>query len=115
MALHKIKKGLDLPITGTPEQAIYDGPQVDAVAIVATDFIGMKPKMLCRPGDVVKRGQPLFEDRKTPGVLHTAPGAGTIVAVNRGARRVLQSVVISLSESERAGRNDEQRESGMRL
>jgi Na+-transporting NADH:ubiquinone oxidoreductase subunit A len=108
MALHKIKKGLDLPITGSPEQAIYDGPQVDSVAIIATDFVGMKPKMLCRVGDVVKRGQPLFEDRKTPGVLHTAPGAGRVTAINRGARRVLESVVIELSESERAGRNDEQ-------
>jgi Na+-transporting NADH:ubiquinone oxidoreductase subunit A len=108
MALHKIKKGLDLPISGSPEQSIYDGPATDSVAIVATDFVGMKPKMLCRPGDVVKRGQPLFEDRKTPGVLHTAPGAGTILAINRGARRVLESVVISLSESECAGRNDEQ-------
>ncbi|MFT5686303.1 MAG: Na+-transporting NADH:ubiquinone oxidoreductase subunit A [Myxococcota bacterium] len=108
MALHKIKKGLDLPITGSPEQAIYDGPQVDSVAIVATDFVGMKPKMLCRVGDVVKRGQPLFENRKTPGVNHTAPGAGTITAINRGARRVLESVVIALSESERAGNNTEQ-------
>ncbi|MDG1481030.1 MAG: Na(+)-translocating NADH-quinone reductase subunit A [Myxococcota bacterium] len=108
MALHKIKKGLDLPITGSPEQTIYDGPQVDSVAIVATDFVGMKPKMLCRIGDDVQRGQPIFEDRKTPGVLHTAPGAGKLVAINRGARRVLESVVIELSEAERSGRNDEQ-------
>ena len=27
-------------------------------------------------GDIVKRGQVLFEDRKAPGVLHTAPAAG---------------------------------------
>lgn len=108
MALHKIKKGLDLPINGTPEPAIHDGAEVDTVAIVATDFVGMKPKMLCRVGDEVKRGQPLFEDRKAPGVLHTAPGAGKIIAVNRGARRVLESVVIELTEAERAGRNDEQ-------
>jgi Na+-transporting NADH:ubiquinone oxidoreductase subunit A len=54
-------------------------------------------------GDVVQRGQVLFEDRKTEGVVFTAPGAGKIVAINRGARRALQSVVIELAESERTG------------
>jgi Na+-transporting NADH:ubiquinone oxidoreductase subunit A len=52
--------------------------------------------------DVVKRGQVLFEDRKTPGVLHTAPGAGKVIGIHRGARRALQSVVIELSEGERS-------------
>ncbi|MEL6342866.1 MAG: Na(+)-translocating NADH-quinone reductase subunit A [Myxococcota bacterium] len=103
MARHTIKKGLDLPITGEPEQAIHDGPQVDTVAIIAADFVGMKPKMEIRVGDAVKRGQVLFSDRKTPGVVHTAPGAGKVIAVNRGARRVLLSVVIELSEGERSG------------
>ena len=55
-------------------------------------------------GDRVKRGQLLFEDRKTEGVRFTAPGAGTISAINRGARRALQSVVIELTPSERQGR-----------
>jgi Na+-transporting NADH:ubiquinone oxidoreductase subunit A len=48
----------------------------------------------------------LFEDRKSSGVLHTAPGAGRVIGVHRGARRVLQSVVIELSEGERSGRDE---------
>jgi Na+-transporting NADH:ubiquinone oxidoreductase subunit A len=47
-------------------------------------------------GQDVLAGQLLFEDRNTPGVRHTAPGAGRVVEVNRGPRRVLQSVVIEL-------------------
>ena len=31
----------------------------------------MKPKMLVNVGDTVKCGQPLFEDRKKPGVLRS--------------------------------------------
>lgn len=104
MTLHVIKKGLDLPITGEPTQDIDpESPKVTQVAILADDFPGMKPKMLIKEGDTVKRGQPLFEDRKTPGVLHTAPGAGKVVGIHRGAKRALQSVVIHLSEGERNG------------
>jgi Na+-transporting NADH:ubiquinone oxidoreductase subunit A len=108
MALHTIKKGLDLPLTGGPHlplggDAISAGPSVTQVAVIAADFIGMKPRMLVQPGDAVQRGTPLFEDRKRPGVVHTAPGAGTISAVNRGAKRALISVVIKLNEREQAG------------
>lgn len=105
MTLHVIRKGLDLPIAGEPSQEIEPTePKVTQVAIVADDFPGMKPKMFVREGDTVKRGQPLFEDRKAPGVLHTAPGAGKVIGVNRGSKRTLQSVVIHLSEGERAGK-----------
>lgn len=70
---------------------------------MADDFPGMKPRFLAREGEEVKRGQPLFEDRKLDGVLHTAPGAGRILAINRGERRALQSIVIELSEGEKSG------------
>ena len=104
MTLHRIHKGLDLPVVGEPRQEIDgDSPKVTRVAIVADDYPGMKPKMLVKEGELVKRGQPLFEDRKTPGVVYTAPGAGKVLGVHRGDKRALQSVVIHLSESEQAG------------
>ncbi len=104
MPVHKIKRGLDLPISGAPAQSISPGPAVTRVALVAADYIGMKPTMFVKPGDAIKRGQPLFEDKKTPGVLYTSPGAGTIAAVNRGEKRALISVVIDLSPGEISGR-----------
>jgi Na+-transporting NADH:ubiquinone oxidoreductase subunit A len=92
----KIKQGLDLPITGAPEQSITDGPAVSSVAIVGFDYVGMKPTMAVKVGDRVKLGQVIFSDKKTEGVNYTAPGAGVVKAINRGERRVLQSVVIEL-------------------
>jgi Na+-transporting NADH:ubiquinone oxidoreductase subunit A len=104
MPVHQIKKGLDVPISGAPKQELPDAPTpTTRVAIVAGDFVGMKPRMAVIEGDQVKRGQLLFEDRKAEGVRHTSPGAGTVVAVNRGAKRAFQSIVIELTESERAG------------
>ena len=79
---------------------VEDGPPVRRVAVLADDFPGLKPRMHVEPGQDVLRGQLLFEDRNTPGVRHTAPGAGRVVQVNRGARGVLQSVVIELEPDE---------------
>jgi len=103
MALHSIDKGLDLPIAGAALQVIRSERRPARVAVIADDFPGMKPGMRVAEGDRVKRGQALFEDRKTPGVLHTAPGAGQVVGIHRGAKRALQSVVIHLTDSERDG------------
>ena len=93
----KISKGLDLPITGSPEQTISDGVAVKTVAILGPDYVGMKPSMCVKVGDQVKLGQQLFSDKKTAGVKYTSPGCGEVVAINRGQRRVLQSVVIKLN------------------
>ena len=93
----KIKKGLDLPITGKPEQNIAQGNEVSQVALVGSDYVGMKPTMLVQVGDKVKKGQLLFTDKKTEGVNYTSPASGTVKEINRGARRVFQSIVIELS------------------
>ncbi|WP_339058266.1 Na(+)-translocating NADH-quinone reductase subunit A [Candidatus Regiella endosymbiont of Tuberolachnus salignus] len=92
----KIKKGLDLPIAGKPAQIIQDGSVIHHVALLAEDYVGMRPSLLVQQGDWVKKGQALFEDKKNPGVLFTAPASGQISAINRGERRVLQSVVIKI-------------------
>ncbi|MEH6388286.1 MULTISPECIES: Na(+)-translocating NADH-quinone reductase subunit A [Pseudomonas] len=92
----KIKRGLDLPITGSPEQRIDDARQVRSVAVIGFDYHGMKPTMEVQLGDRVRLGQILFSDKKTPGVVYTAPASGVISAINRGEKRVLQSVVIDV-------------------
>lgn len=103
MALHKITKGLDLPINGAPKQEVRSRPKITRVALLGDDYPGMKPRLLVGEGDTVRRGQPVFEDRKMPGVIYTAPGAGRVIGINRGERRAFQSMVIHLSESEQAG------------
>ena len=84
----KIKRGLDIPIRGAPQQVIEDAPAARNVALVGFDYVGMKPTMEVKEGDRVKLGQLLFTDKKTEGVRYTAPAAGVVTAINRGARRV---------------------------
>ncbi len=95
-----IKKGLDLPITGEPTQTLAEGNPVKTVALVGYDYHGMKPTMLVKEGDRVKLGQPVFTDKKTEGVTYTAPGTGVVKEINRGKRRVFQSLVIELDGDE---------------
>lgn len=97
----KIRRGLDLPITGAPKQSIEDGPTIRSVALVGFDYHGMKPTMEIKVGDKVKLGQLLFTDKKTQGVKYTSPASGTVAAINRGNQRVLQSVTIDVEGDER--------------
>lgn len=92
----KIRRGLDLPITGAPNQSIEDGPRVRQVALIGFDYHGMKPTMAVQVGDKVKVGQELFSDKKTAGVIYTSPAAGTVSAINRGDQRVFHSIVIDV-------------------
>lgn len=92
----RIKRGLDIPIAGSPRQEIDRGQKVRSVAVLGGDYPGMKPTMLVSEGDQVRRGQKLFEDKKNEGVYYTAPAPGRISAINRGERRMLLSVVIDV-------------------
>lgn len=92
-----IRRGLDLPIVGAPRQEVERGASVRSVALLGGDYPGMKPTMLVQEGDRVRRGQALFEDRKTGGVRYTAPAAGRVRAIHRGHRRLLLSVVIDIA------------------
>jgi len=97
----KIETGLDIPIAGRPIQSIDSvSPKITKVALLGGDFHGLRPSMLVKVGDKVKIGQALFTDKKNPGINFTSPGAGVIAEINRGEKRVLQSIVIELDENE---------------
>jgi Na+-transporting NADH:ubiquinone oxidoreductase subunit A len=98
--MFKITKGLDLPISGAPNQVIESAATATAVAVIGPDYHGMKPTMLVQEGDKVKKGQVIFTDKKTEGVKYTAPASGTVTAINRGERRVFQSIVIRVEGDE---------------
>lgn len=104
MAVHRSKKGLDLPILGEPAPGIEDHDPPSRVALLGADYPGLRPTMHVQEGDEVRRGQLVMEDKKLPGVRFTAPGSGKVVAIHRGERRVFESIVIELSSVDRAGR-----------
>jgi Na+-transporting NADH:ubiquinone oxidoreductase subunit A len=102
MAVHRTRRGLDLPLAGDPEPRIEPARAATRVALLASDYFGLRPALRVQPGDVVRRGQALFEDKRNPGVPFSAPAAGRVAAVHRGERRALVSVVIEVDGDEDA-------------
>ena len=98
----KIKRGLDIPLAGAPSAEIESAPATRAVALLGGDYHGMKPTMAVQVGDVVKRGDLLFTDKKCEGVSYTAPAGGRVASINRGAQRAFQSIVIEIDGDEPA-------------
>ncbi|NNK34093.1 MAG: Na(+)-translocating NADH-quinone reductase subunit A [Xanthomonadales bacterium] len=102
----RIRHGLDIPVAGAPDAVITEGPPVRRLALCGPDYPGLKPRMLVDVGDEVSLGQPLFIDKRDPAAPFTSPGTGRVVAVNRGERRRLESVVVEEEGQAGAGESD---------
>jgi len=104
----KISKGLNIPISGKPEGTVK--PLILAglssqrtpsqLALDLKPFAGIKFRLLVKPGDYVKIGQPLAEDKDSPGRMFVAPAAGTVSEIRRGSKRVLEDIVINVAQNE---------------
>ena len=106
MPVHTVVKGLDIPISGVPEQVISDARPVTRVAILTRDFAGLKSRVVVEPGQSVLLGQPVLTHRAHDAIQFVSPGSGRVEAVYRGAKRKLLSVVIALDSGSGAN-NDE--------
>ena len=95
--MYNLKKGLNIPISGTPEGNVSDSTKISHVGILGPDYVGMKPTMMVEIGDDVQIGSALFEDKKNPGVFFTSPAGGSIKSINRGEKRRFISIEIELS------------------
>ncbi len=96
----RIRRGLDLRLPGAPEQRVREGPPVRTVALCGEDYAGLRPRLAVAPGERVRLGGLLFADRERDDVRFTSPGAGEVVAIHRGERRRLLSVVVRLDGEE---------------
>ena len=105
MNIFNLKKGLNIPVLGIPEQIIQGEKKPKSVAVLGPDYIGLKPKMLVSVGDKVKRGSPLFCHKDYPEILYVSPCKGKVKVINRGDKRVLLSVVIDVESISDKGIN----------
>ncbi len=94
----QFRRGLDIPLSGPPRPDVH-AKDVSAVALLPGDYPGVKPVLRVEEGQRVSLGQPLFEDRADPRVRFASPGAGTVTAIHRGARRALRGIVVTLDGS----------------
>ena len=96
----KINKGLELPSKGKPDISNVHEVFSKSIGVLGKDYHGMKPTMLVQENENVIKGQPLFEDKKNPGVIFTAPASGVVSSINRGERRAFLSLIIEKKQDD---------------
>lgn len=92
----KIKKGLDINLKGRASAVPLNVQRSDTYAVCPEDFDGLVPKVVVKVGDRVKAGSVLITDKNHPEVKLVSPVCGEVVAINRGDKRKLLSVVMKV-------------------
>ncbi len=108
MAHIKISRGLDIPIKGKPSGKVHLKLGGEATPAIATSKIALnldpfeevRFKLHAKTGDHVALGQPLAEDKNTPGRMWVSPAAGVVSEIKRGLKRRLLDIVIKVSDRE---------------
>ena len=90
----KIKKGLDIPLLGKPEQVLRGEITSEFIKVFPSDFHGITPKLLVRIGDKVKAGNSLFHSKNHPEVLFASPVSGEVTEIKRGEKRRILYITI---------------------
>ncbi len=90
----KISKGLDIKLKGAPAAEMTSVGAAKLYALMPADFTTVTPKVVVKPEDTVKAGDALFVDKNAPELRFVSPVSGKVVAVNRGERRRVLSVVV---------------------
>ena len=90
----KISKGLNINLKGAPANEMTSVAAPKLYALMPSDFTRVTPKVVVKPEDAVKAGDALFIDKANPEIQFVSPVSGKVVAVNRGERRRVLSVVV---------------------
>ena len=96
----RIKKGHDLKLAGNPAKTMETINVGSLIKLHPSDFPGVKPKLLVKIGDALKKGQAVFTDKNNIDVLFTTPAAGSVEDIQFGERRRIESITIRVAEND---------------
>jgi len=91
----KLRKGLDIKLVGEADKVKVDAPAPASVALSPTDFHGLVPKVVVKPGEKVKIGSVIFYDKYNEAVKFVSPVSGVVDEVVRGAKRKILEIRIT--------------------
>lgn len=92
--IKRIKKGLDIPLSGAAYGLASTDKLTDLYAICPDDYPGPVWKAVVRAGDKVAAGDPLMIDKASGKVTLAAPVGGVVAEVNRGERRHIRFISV---------------------
>lgn len=96
----KLHKGLNINVAGKASTEVKLVKDSAIIGIVPDSFVGVKPLVRVKEGDMVKAGDALFIDKQHPEVIFTSPVSGKVVTVERGDRRKVLSIQVEADEEQ---------------
>ena len=90
----RLKNGININLKGKADKVYASVPNSKTYCIKPTDFHNLIPKLNIEVGDRVLAGSPLFYDKKNINILFTSPVSGEIIEINRGAKRVIEEIIV---------------------
>jgi Na+-transporting NADH:ubiquinone oxidoreductase subunit A len=100
LSLIKVKNTYKLPLKGRPSRDIIDVLSIDEISVSPPENGLVKPKLLVKQGDSVKRGEALFIDKIDDRIRFVSPASGTIKEIVFGERRRLLKIVVTVAKTE---------------
>ncbi len=93
------RNGLAAPPSQPAGQETEKELPVSSVAIFGSDYPGSKWTVNVKEGDRVSCGDAVLRDRHDHRICVVSPSAGTITAIERGARRTIARVVMEVDQN----------------
>ena len=90
----KIKRGLNIKLSGEAAKTVSTIPLPELFAIKPPDFAGLTPKLLVNAGDEVLAGTPLIYDKNNEAIKFSSPVSGEVVEILRGDKRRIMEIKI---------------------
>jgi Na+-transporting NADH:ubiquinone oxidoreductase subunit A len=90
----KIKKGLNIRLHGEAEKILSKAPRSRTFVINPSDFHLITPKMVVKEGAKLKAGDVIFYSKTNEQIKFVSPVSGTLTTIERGAKRVITSIII---------------------
>lgn len=89
-----IRRGLDIPLKGSPHKQKMELSTGSLFAVCPPDFRILNPRLLIKEGDCVEIGTPVVQNKLDERILLTSPVSGTIKQIVRGDKRFLEAILI---------------------
>ncbi len=90
----KLCKGLEINLSGKAAAEVTAAKASKVYGLVPDAFVGVKPKVVVKEGDIVKAGDALFVDKLHPEVKFASPVSGKVTLVERGDFRKVLSIQV---------------------
>ncbi len=90
----KIKKGLTIKLKGEADKTLSSAPRSRTFAIRPSEFHLITPKMVVKEGEKLQAGDTVFYSKSNEEIKFASPVSGTLIKIERGAKRVITEIVI---------------------